>query len=235
MFIACEQGHLDVAKWLFEVGAAEDIRTKDNVGNTPMLIACREGHHDVATWLFEVGAAEDVRTKDNDGQSPLYDAAAFDIHDSIMTWLVIQGAANDEASYHVDAAILARDTYDGHRRTTLHQNLTALLDQHSIFIRLVIPAAHTANAAPVDAIPSACDAIFSEEPHISHVPSPLALLCGHEESLLALIADFVGVVRGRQLRNAREAAAALIAIEENEMEEEEEEQEEEEEEQEEQQ
>ena len=40
-------------------------------------------------------------------------------------------------------------------------------------------------------------------------PSPLYLLCGHEETLLVTIADFVGVLRGRQLRNAREAHAIL--------------------------
>jgi hypothetical protein len=40
----------------------------------------------------------------------------------------------------------------------------------------------------------------------------LTFLRGHEETLLALIADFAGVVRGRQLRNARGAIEALDAI-----------------------
>ena len=56
-----------MAQWLFEVGAAEDIRTKDNGGATRLLRACLGGHLDVAQWLFEVGAAEDIRTKDNVG------------------------------------------------------------------------------------------------------------------------------------------------------------------------
>jgi len=33
----------------------------------------------------------------------------------------------------------------------------------------------------------------------------LALLCGHEKTLVVCIADFIGVVRGRQLRDARKA------------------------------
>ena len=33
----------------------------------------------------------------------------------------------------------------------------------------------------------------------------LPRLVGHEESLLSLVADFLGIVRGRELRNAREA------------------------------
>jgi len=39
--------------------------------------------------------------------------------------------------------------------------------------------------------------------------SPLALLRGHEATLLRLVADFVGVRRGRPLRRRREAAVAL--------------------------
>jgi ankyrin repeat protein len=44
MFVACWEGHLDVAKWLFKVEAAADIRTKDNVGWTPLIFACLFGH-----------------------------------------------------------------------------------------------------------------------------------------------------------------------------------------------
>ena len=90
----------------------------------------------------------------------------------------------------------------------------ALLDQHSIFTRFVLPATHTAEAAPAEATPSARDTLRSKKPRAPQGPSPLALLCGHEDTLLALIADFVGVVRGRQLRNAREAGAMLIVMEE---------------------
>jgi hypothetical protein len=40
-------------------------------------------------------------------------------------------------------------------------------------------------------------------------PCPLSKLCGHESTLLMLVADFAGVVRGSELRNAREALAFL--------------------------
>ena len=77
----------------------------------------------------------------------------------------------------------------------------------------------TVQAASAEATPSARYALRSKKPRTPPGPSPLNLLCGHEETLLALIADFVGVVRGRQLRNAREAADGLAAIEQEEQDE----------------
>lgn len=90
--------------------------------------------------------------------------------------LVLQGAANDERSSHVDAATLTRYV-QGASRASILNSLAALLDKHSAFICFVLPSIRTA--------------------------------CGHAETLLMHIADFAGVVRGRQLRNAREAHAAL--------------------------
>jgi ankyrin repeat protein len=210
MLRSCQEGHLDVAKWLFEVGAAEDIRSKNNRGDTPMMQACWKGHIGVAKWLFEAGAAEDMHGCANDGRTPIRHAAENCQH-ATVAWLVLQGAAND-SSGHVDASILKRDVNQC-QRVALRENLTAVFDQHSAVTRLVLPATRNAQAAFAGAPPSARSALRSNKPCAPQVPSPLALLCGHEDTLLALIADFVGVVRGRQLRNAREAAAIFDAIE----------------------
>ena len=58
---AVRRGHLEVAKWLFEADAREDIRAPNNEGITPMMMACLQGHLDIAKWLFENGAAADIR------------------------------------------------------------------------------------------------------------------------------------------------------------------------------
>ena len=58
LWIACQEGHLSMAKWLSEVAGVEDTRTKDNEGCTPMWIACVHGHFQVAKWLFEAGGRQ---------------------------------------------------------------------------------------------------------------------------------------------------------------------------------
>jgi hypothetical protein len=59
------------------------------------------------------------------------------------------------------------------------------------------------------ATPFVRSALRPKQPAAPQEFLPLTLLCGHEDTLLALIADFVGLVRGRQLRNAREAFGLL--------------------------
>jgi hypothetical protein len=175
----------------------------------------------VAKWLFEVGAAEDIRTKIKYGCNPLSRASSY-TQDYNVLWLVLQGAANDETSGHVDATILVSDFEDSEdwskngsqndpdSRHAFRRNVTAVLDQQLLFARLVLPAIRTAQAASAEAVPSSRHALHSKKPRAPQGLSPLALLCGHEDTLLALIADFVGVVRGRQLRNAREALEILV-------------------------
>ena len=49
-------------------------------------------------------------------------------------------------------------------------------------------------------------------PGLSVTQSPLEKLGGHESTLLAHVADFVGVPRGRTLRNMREAHEAFAEM-----------------------
>lgn len=52
MPMASYGGHLEICRWLFDVGAAEDIRTRDNDGNPPMMYASQEGHLQVCCWIL---------------------------------------------------------------------------------------------------------------------------------------------------------------------------------------
>ena len=94
MFVACQQGHLKVCKWLCEVGAGADIRKASNSGSTPMYIACQQGHLKVCKWLYEVGAAADIRKANNYGYTPMHIACQWR-HLPVCKWLYEVGAAGD--------------------------------------------------------------------------------------------------------------------------------------------
>ena len=75
MACACQNGRLDVCRWLFENGAAQDVSRPDSVGsNTPMLVACHGGHFAVAQWLYSVGAEDDIGRANSKGQTPMLQA-----------------------------------------------------------------------------------------------------------------------------------------------------------------
>ena len=119
-------------------------------------------------------------------------------HSSIYTFLILAGAANN-ADGHVDPDILARDVSHQHNRpasyvqprTLLKKILFDLLVHRDAFVGIVLPAVSINPDSPVSKRPS------------------IRMLIGNEGSLLPLIADFSGVLRGRQLRIAREVVECL--------------------------
>jgi len=195
-------GELGVCRFLWEHGAASAVRTKNSnssEGWTPMYAACFGGHLHVAKWLFEKGAAEDIRTTDNNGSTPLSRSCR---HLDVAAWLVLQGAANNDEG-HVDQAILQRDVRAGHL-PNLIPPLQLLVNENTAFKPLVLTATRFA-AVPQDGAP-----LHRSKRRANPTPRcALALLRGFEGSVLRLIADFAGVVRGRQLRNALEALRAF--------------------------
>ena len=66
--LACQQGHLECAVWLYEHNpfAEEHLRLPSDAGWSPMRAACQEGHLHVAVWLILNGAlnkVEDARSE----------------------------------------------------------------------------------------------------------------------------------------------------------------------------
>ena len=191
MMNACEGGSLDVAKWLFEVGASEDIRTKTNCGSSPMYAACSRGRLKMAKWLYGVGAKDDICSTDCMGVSPL-GWANFEGHLDVALWLISKSAANDDNG-HVSPFILNRDVPQ-YRRPEMVHLLEEAIKKRDIFASNILvsttlgdPFAETTNE------------------NKNQLLSDFARLSGHESTLIALIADFIGIVRGRGLRNIREA------------------------------
>ena len=202
---ACRKGEVNVCKWLYNHGAAEDISRAD-MDRTPMICACMNGHLSVCEWLYKVGAEEDISRADNYGQTPMIVACEFG-HLSVCEWLVLNGALNrptpftaaeedegdNDQAGHVDQAIVQRDTRYGNHRPALLDWAKRVVNTHHTFLHVVLRGSVVTPR---------------------HRTSPrrrchLPLLPRDE---LERVGSFVGVETGRQLRNAREFAEALEAL-----------------------
>ena len=172
----------------------------------PLSLACKHGRLvEVAKWLYGAGAAEDVRTVSRGGQTPMLDACMSG-HLDVAQWLICNGAANNTSTGHIDASVMA--TLRGLQRLPdLQSAINAHIKNHSNFTYLILPAVCTPFRGPPTSIERAAlhtrsrKRLMRTSPGTCHLPK----ICGLEDSVVALIADFAGVVRGRQLRNFREA------------------------------
>ena len=129
-------------------------------------------------------------------------------HLEVAQWLLLNGAANDRGTEHVDALVITSSLlgFDA-VSASLQSAFAQLLANHTNFMGLVLPAVcedllvrtplrKKQRSRDGDAV-----ACFSS----SHLP----MLRGLETSVVAYIADFVGVVRGRRLRNLHEVLDCL--------------------------
>jgi len=204
MLRACQEGHLAVCRWLFEVGAAEDIRKANNNGYTPMLLACWQGHLSVCKWLVEVGAAEDIRKSDNSGYTPML-WACREGHLSVMKYLILNSALNhpvsdsekesDAAGGHIDQTTFEDDVHPSHR-PALFDWAQKQLSVHILFVDVVLPASVVLQARRA-----------RQRRRVS--PRRRCYLLLLPRRVLEMLRMFLGVEKGRALRNVRELAEIM--------------------------
>ena len=239
MMLACANGHLSVCEWLYKVGAEEDIFRLNYFGSTPMYQACYNGHLSICEWLYKMGANEDISRADNYGDTPMKVACEND-HLSVCGWLVLKGALNDpdSAGQHITQAIVERDVVAPHslrgpdRRPLLLAWAQGVVAASDSFRNTVLmgtfsppsstPAAITAllRRALITAGNAAANAemivaALSEDqraPLLQQLrPRPAFSKLSGLTDALELVADFLDVWRGRELRNAREFAGCLLS------------------------
>ena len=87
LFIASQNGHLDVVRLLLQKGADKD--KANNNGATPLYIASRRGHLEIVRHLLQEGADKDKG--DNNGMTPLFFASSQG-HLDIAKLLLLAGA-----------------------------------------------------------------------------------------------------------------------------------------------
>ena len=185
------------------MGAAEDIRKADNDGYTPMCAACQEGHLSVCRWLFEVGAAEDIRKANNNGTTPMM-VACLQGHLSVMKYLILNSALNhpvsgtekeSDAAGHIDQTIFEHDVQPSHR-PTLFDWAQKLLSSHTLFVDVVLPASVVLQAR-----------CARQRRRVS--PRRRCYLLLLPRRMLEMLRMFLGVEKGRTLRNVRELAEIM--------------------------
>ena len=105
--MACKEGQLAAARWLFARGASADLGARSASGNGPMMWAALRGHQHVMEWLVEVsgqgqGNAQGapaslsslVRQRNRIGATPLM-AAVKEGYVGAAQFAFEQGAAPD--------------------------------------------------------------------------------------------------------------------------------------------
>ena len=185
----CYKGELNVCKWLYDNGAAEDITIADNDDDeTPMHMACYGGHLLLCQWLFEVGAAGDITKTNNMGYTPMHEACDGG-HLSVCQWLVLNSALNDPTSEQVDEAIVqeAASRMSNHTQSKLLSWARDMIDTHDTFLNVFLRASVIVPAS---------------QQHVH--PSARCLLPRLHRAVLERVSWFAGVEVGRRVRNARE-------------------------------
>jgi len=103
LMLACANGHISVAKWLHDNGAATDVEGVTYRGSTCMSFACRSGDVDVCAWLLDVARCPEshLRQPDNAGLTPMHWAAA-EGHTTVLHFLRAAGAGADVRAFDAE-------------------------------------------------------------------------------------------------------------------------------------
>jgi hypothetical protein len=211
--LACEYGDLSVVEWLYQMGLG--VRTPNAIGQTPMMLACIVGNLKLVRWLFHHGAHPDIHLPDARGNTPLGRACMAGALD-VAQWLHAQGAELDKG---VDLSYVAENKHWGvifwlhEKGARLIPNLLAYADP-ALACRMILEGLASTNAhvdkwkvhylRDPDAVRGLLSRKLKDNSEFFRVIYAVSL------PVWCLVAEFAGLVRGRPLRNVREALAILI-------------------------
>jgi len=234
LHVAGLYGHLEVAEWLLLAGAASGgaIVTSTTCVGSGKNGKISSGASDGAKNGAKNGAGGEGTSNHvaaGDDPSNGSDNARRASNGASETSALDGGGGGDrsDSGGHVDPALLLNALTSAAFRVRLRESLHRRVHDHGKFTALVLAAVHfgskqAAVASPSQLLPAPEAAMTSKTAAPEAAPevmparsaevavTTLQALRGHEDSLLMLIADFSGVIRGRQLRIAREAMRVLL-------------------------
>jgi hypothetical protein len=201
------KGDLKMCRYLF-VNGAKCTHIPDSSANTfqfPLSMAAQEGLLDICKWLYEYGAKEEIQMKNGRGNTPLRDTILTQLHFyvytkeslknkfSISQWLILNGALccrqdhenddddSDSFAGQIDEVVLKRDLSSDSRPMFLSWAQKELDTRNNFLLFLYHVSQH-------------------KQYHIFN---------GNKSGIMENIADYVGIVRGRDLRILRQLANLL--------------------------
>ena len=121
---------------------------------------------------------------------------------ALLPYLVLAGAT-DGAGGNFDSYTPTREICRIDHRQAPCAYLEERLEDHRNFVRLVLTSICSSSSSSQKCRSAAA----AQRPHLG-----LGLLRGHESTIGILIADFIGVRRGRLLRRANEAVLILTRV-----------------------
>jgi len=184
IYFCLRKGDLKMCRYLFANGATCTQTTKSGFW-FPMYAAALRGNLNICRWLYEHGAKEDIRKRNTSDYSPLCVACNHNSTLSTAQWLILNGAASCRHDPgQIDTAVSKQDL---------------IFLNHEKGNRLML--------------------LWWADEELKTQNHFLLFLCGKQtqqifagkSGILEYMADFVGVVRGKNLRMIRQLADFLRA------------------------
>ena len=207
----CYYGNFNMCQYLLSRGA-DGCKTQDLHGWSPMYVAAANGHLEIVRFLSQDGGAhEDIQKINICGDSPLRAALRND-HDSIVHWLILNGALFLLDDSNIDDTMLRNHLYpipwfpmDYDRRLNVlswAKNAVTVHDNFKIFLTGTILPLSSFRRHPKNQYATRSTANSAMK------SSPLVVFKG-TSGILEVIADYAGKPNARDVRTLRQLLALL--------------------------
>ena len=157
MFIACQEGHLNIVQLLFQNGAKDDVRRPNKKKQTPMFTACRNGHLSIVQFLLKHGAEDDVRQPTAINASTSMSQIFSKNRLNIIQWFIQKDILTPNDICKKDIKKLNADS----RKQLHHESIESRSDHENILtLMLFLHQKNIARVSTPSCIQKSCPPVF---------------------------------------------------------------------------